>query len=293
MGRKILGIGGVFLFVGLASGLGQETPSAGGIPAASLSNSECSGFVSGTPLDNNIYVFSGADNDSRMLDRQIRNSHYVYLRTRKGENLTQGIEYRLVRRAREKFFEGWFASGLTPIRMFGRASWYPEQDASIRSLGHPYEDVARVKVTTVTPQGAVAEVTFACGPVNANDIAIPYQVRPVPSLVPGAQLDRFAVLPKDKQLGAITAAANNAGMLGNGSLAYVNLGESDGVHAGQRLRIFHIDRYVVEGWWAAAQDTPVETVGEMIILSTQERSSVAIIVRAIREISLGDGIVQE
>jgi len=152
--------------------------------------------------------------------------------------------------------------------------------------------VGRAKVVAVREERAVAEVTFACGPVSLDDIAILYQARPIPEYKEADKFDRF-VPPNGKQLGAITAAAFNAGAVGVGRMVYINLGELDGVRAGNTFRIFHISRdYLLQGI-LGPPDLPRESVGELVVLTTQEKSSVGIVVRSIRDISLGDGIELE
>lgn len=297
MVRKILGLVGVFL-LGCAQGLAQNTdpaPQAAAapqVPAASTSEIECSGFISGNPIPEETWVFDGADNDLRSHYRQYKTGEHVFLRGGGKEAAAVGTEYRLVRPAMAWRSRWLFAGGLEPLRAFGQASWYPAQDWSIRSLGSAYEDVGRVKVVALSSEGSSAEVTFACGTIAPGDIAIPYLARPIPTYTPGMQAARFAPLGS-APLGAITAANSNAGALGMGSIGFLNLGEADGVHAGQRYRVFHIDRDLVEGWWKSAPNTPAETVGEMVVLFTKEKSSVAIVINSLREIDLGDGVVPE
>jgi hypothetical protein len=159
-------------------------------------------------------------------------------------------------------------------------------------MGTAYEDVGKVKVVTVTPQGAVAEVTASCGPIRPNDLAIPYQPRTAPQYTPGAQLHRFA--PSNNKLwGIIAAGVGNTAYLGVGSMAYLNLGQSHGVSPGQRFRIFRIFRDVSNAGFRILPETPRETIGELVILSVQEFSSVGMVVQSQREISLRDGVELE
>jgi hypothetical protein len=275
--RKLIVVAGVFLFLAVSRGIAQEPASeAPAIPAATHSEMDCSGFIAGSPVSTDRYVFDGADNDLHGDVRQFGIGEFVYLRSRTGAGFAVGNEFSVVRSAKELM----------------RTKWYAGQGSSVRSLGYPYEDVGRVKVTAVTPYGAVAEITFGCGPVRLGDIALPYQPRMIPQYTPKARVDRF-VLPNGRLVGAITAASNNAGTIGVGKIAYVNLGREDGVSPGQRFRIFHIIREQTgEGFWAYPE-TPRETLGELVILSTQERSSVAMVVSSTREIALGDGIELE
>jgi hypothetical protein len=275
--RKLILLAGVFLLLAVTRGLAQEpVAEAAAIPAATQSEMACSGFIAGSPVSTDLYVLDGADNDSHVAVHQFATGDFVYLRSRSGGAFAVGNEFSVVRSAKELM----------------RIKRYDGQGASVRSLGSAYEDLGKVKVVSVTPQGAVAEVTFACIPIVPSDIVMPYQARVIPQYTPGAQLDRF-VLPNGKLVGAITAAANNAGTVGTGRIAYINLGREDRVSPGQRFRIFRIFREETgEGLWAYPE-TPRETLGELVILSTQDRSSVAMVVSSRREIALGDGIELE
>jgi hypothetical protein len=179
------------------------------------------------------------------------------------------------------------------LPLYGRAIWYSGQGRAIRSLGETYEDVGKVKVIATTRQGLVAQVTFACGPLARNDIAIPFQPRPIPSYDRSLKFDRFTPLPEKSTKGFIAAAQGNAGALSNDSVAYVSLGAKDGAQAGQRYRIFHVDRDLLGGWRPWGNNTPTETIGELVILFAEETSSVGIVTSNVREIYLGDGVTPE
>jgi hypothetical protein len=273
--RILILLGAICLF-GAVSAFGQEgPPTAAAYPIASSTDMNCSGFISGQPVSNDIYLFDGADNDSLGYVRAWLTGEHVFLRSRGGASMAVGTEYRLVRSAKDLL----------------HVNWYDGQGASIRSLGSPYQTTGRVKVVRTTPEGAIAEVTTACRMITRDDIAIPVVNRPSPQYTP-SQLDRYAP-PNGKILGAITAGVDNASFFGQGKLAYINLGTSDGVAAGQKFRVFHILRDEPAGAWTLPADGPRQTVGELIVLSTEEKSSLAMVTQSIREIRLGDGIELE
>jgi hypothetical protein len=261
----------VLIVVSLAA-LAEEAPTE---PVASRSQADCSGFIAGSAVARDTYVVGGTDDDFHLPLRQFTRGQFVFLRSRRVAGVAVGEEFALVRPAKELF----------------RTAWYPGQHWSMHTLGHVYQDVGRVKVTRVTLEGGVAEVTFACGPVFRGDIAMPYQARAIPEYAPSKEFDRFAP-PNGKKLGAITAAMDDGALLAAGSMAYVNLGASDGVRVGQRFRIFRIDREGQRGLFAFPP-TLRESLGEMVIISTYERSSVGIVLNSLRDISLGDGIEAE
>ena len=276
MKRTILSVAGLLFLSATMSSLAQEPQAvpATAVPAATVAEIECSGFIPASALPEDFYIFDAADNDFHHPNHQFASGDYVYLRSRIGTMAGVGAEYRVVRPAKE---------------LMMRTSWYPGQTWSLRALGKVYEDVGRVRVVSVTPQAAVAQVAFACGPIRLGDLALPHQARAIPEYTPSAGLDRFA-LPNGKTVGTITAAASNGGFLGVGSIAYVDIGEGNGARPGQRYRIFHMRRLFPAGGLLSAWQTPRETIGELVILSTQERSSVAIVVASVREIAAGDGI---
>ena len=278
MYRKHISLAGVFILLAVARGLAQEaaTEPAAAIPAATETEMNCSGFISGTQLSNDRYIFDGADNYLRASLRQFQQGDFVYLRSRTGANSAVGTEFSIVRSAKELM----------------RIKWYDGQGSSVRSLGFFYEDVGRIKIARVTPHGAIAEVTFACGPVRPGDIAVPYQPRPIPQYTPSGNPDQFS-LPNGKLAGTITAGVDNTAYFGAGSRAFINLGQSDGVSPGQRFRIFHIIREGASAGFKTLPEPPREIIGELVVLATQEKSSVVMVVNSSREISLGDGIELE
>lgn len=278
MYRKLISLAGVFLVLAVTGGLAQEPGAepAAAIPAATETEMNCSGFISGTQVSAERYIFDGADNDFRASLRQFAVGDFVYLRSRTGGTFAVGNEFALVHSANELM----------------RIKWYEGQGGSIRSLGFAYEDVGRVKVVTLSPHGAIAQVTFACGPVSPGDVAIPYQPRAIPQYTPSGKPDRFS-LPNGKLAGAITAGVDNTAYFGAGSRAFINLGQADGISPGQRFMVFHIIRDSMNEGFRTMPEPPREITGELVVLATHEKSSVAIVVNSSREISLGDGIELE
>jgi len=275
--RRILSIVGVFLLLGAAMALAQEasnTP-ATPVPAASDYDVNCSGFISGAKLPMDIYVVDGVDNEFHAPLRQYTGGDYVFLNQRAGTNYAVGAEYSLLRLGSEIF----------------RTSRYDGEHRYLRSLGTPYVDVGRVKVTQVTQQGAVAQVTFACGAIYPGDFALPYKPREIPQYTPTKDFDRFAPA-NGKKHGGIVAGRNNPAVFEKGSIAYINLGASDGVQAGQVFRIYHAEPLIMGGL-LYYPEKPRESVGEMVILSTQEKSSVGIVVRSLRDINVAEGVELE
>jgi hypothetical protein len=259
----------------VAVALGQQTPQASPIPAATPSQADCTGFITASNVPEDIIVLDGADNDLQSPIRQFTTSESIYLYSRRKASFSVGEQFALVR----------------PAKVLFRTTRYSGEHWTIRGLGKPYEDLGRVQVTHVTPEGAVAEVSSACGPILPGDIAVPYQPQTIPDYVP-AKLDRFPV-PNGKIQGTIVAARDNFASLGTGDIVYFNFGQKDGAEVGQRYRIYYSLSSPRHSASSVHAPAPRETLAEAVVLSTQERSSVAIIVDSVRDVNVGYGVELE
>jgi len=256
----------------------QETGAASSvsIPVAVRSQADCTGFIASPSVPRDLFVVGGADDDFHSVVRQFVAGESVFISQPKGGGIAVGAEYSVVRPAEELF-----------ITMH-----YQGERSGIGKLGKPYEDVAKVVVTHVNPEGAVAKIAFSCGSIVPGDTLVPFQPRPIPQYTITKPLDHFAPLVQDKPHGRITASHNNFGYLGQGTVVYLNLGEKDGTSVGQRFRIYKVLPRHPTGF-LSSQPTPPETIGEAVVLSVQGKSSTAMVVASYREISSGDYVERE
>jgi len=273
--RRILSLAVAFSVLPVALALGQQAPAASPASAATLSQADCTGFISANNVPTDIIVLNGSDNDLESSIRQYTVGDSVYLYSRTGVRFAVGQEFSLFRPGKELF----------------RTTRYDGEHWTLRKLGKPYEDTGRIQVTHVMPQGAVAEVRFACGPIYPGDIAVPYQPRITPQYVP-TTLDRFA-LPNGKVQGTIVAARNNFAALANGDVVYLDLGEKSGARAGQLYRVYYRLPRHGHRTFTGPPSIPRETLAEIVVLSTQEKSAVGIIVNSKRDVYIGYGIELE
>lgn len=275
MSTRTLSAALVWFIFPVALVLAQQTPPASPIPAASQSQVDCTGFITTSHVPTEIIVLDGANNDFESSVRQFTPSESIYLYSRGNPEFIVGEQFSLLRPAKELF----------------RTTRYSGEHWTVHTLGKPYEDVGRVQVTHLTPEGAVAKVSFTCGPIYPGDIAVPYVPRTIPDYVP-AKLDRFP-LPNGKIQGTIAAARNNFASLAMGDIVYLNFGEKNGARVGQLYRVYYslpsLGRWALFGY----PSEPRETVGEVVVLSTQEKSSVAIIVNCTRDLNVGYGVELE
>jgi hypothetical protein len=273
----------------------SQVPQSRPIPAATFSEFHCSGFISASPISTAIRVFNGADNDMYEPLHQFTGGDLVYLRRSDPTRFVVGQAYSLVRPENGFYGLTLWPSGMLENQILPPASRYVLQRWHITSLGRPYNNTGLVRVVKVTAQGAIARVVFTCNGINPGDIAVPYVPEPIPQYVPATHLARFAP-PNGKLEGVIVGASASGDYLAEGSMAFLNVGQRNGVTAGQRFRIFAIFRFSLPQDLQGSKPqgaTPRETVGELIILHVHRKSSVGIVVKSLREIEIGDGVELE
>jgi len=266
------------LFVPAAYAQSQETGNVSlfNKPAATRSQSDCTGFVADPSLPTDLTVLGGGDDDFHSAARQFVQGESIFINQHKQLNMAVGAQFYVVR----------------PADVLFRTMHYSGERWDIRKLGKIYEDVAQVQVTHVNPDGVVAKITFSCGPVMPGDTLVPFQARPIPQYIVSGPLDHFAPLDTGKQHGRITASRNNYGSVGNDFVVYLNLGEKDGAKPGQRFRIYKRLPPHPTGFMSS-EKTPPETIGEAVILTVQAKSSAAMVISGYREIASGDYVEAE
>jgi hypothetical protein len=265
------------------------------IPAATFSQFECSGFIAAKGVPDSVRVFNGADDDLYEPLHQFATGDYVYLRRSDHQPFIVGQAYSLVRPENGFRLQPVWLPGMIENQILPPGSLYPLQRLKIESLGRPYDRTGIVRVSKVTPQGAIAKVVFTCNGISVADIALPYVPQALPAYNPSIHPSRFA-LPNGKLSGIIVAGAGAATYLGQGSIGFVNIGKKDGVLPGQRFRIFAIFRDNLPEDLQGAKPrgrTPRETVGELVILHVRAKSATGIVVHSLRQIAVGDGVELE
>ena len=265
------------------------------IPAATFSHFECSGFIAAGGVPDVVHVFNGADDELYEPLHLFTIGDYVYLRRTDNRPFTVGQAYSLVRPENGFDLQPVWLSGMLENQILPPASLYALQRFKIKSLGRPYNRTGIVQVTQVTREGAIAKVIFTCNGINVADIGLPYVPPAIPNYTPSHHLSQFT-LPNGKLTGIIVADSHSGFYLAQGSVGFLNIGKRDGVLPGQRFKIFIIPRdYLpqdLQGIKPGGQ-TPRETVGELVVLHTDERSATGIVVKSMREVVVGDGVELE
>jgi len=150
-----------------------------------------------------------------------------------------------------------------------------------KKLGTKIETTGWVKVVTVDENTACAVVEQACHDIHAGDYLRPFEKVNVPLVVKRATEPCCA--PSNGKLNRhIVDLQDDAMIGGQGHLVAVDAGTDDGVSPGS---VFTVYRVVYP-----SVPTPRNVVGEVTVLSTQPRTSIAKITYSRQEVVVGDQI---
>jgi len=259
----------------------------------------CAGFINNQLLPNANFVGGGLETP---FSTQFGSGEVVYL-TGKGYEL--GKRYTLARELRDP----------------NRYEMFPGQFAMLKAMGQPYAELGIAQIVDVRNKMAIARIDFSCAPVVPGDLVIPFVEKPQISFRPPMRFDRF-VPPSGKQSGRIVLARDFDSELGTGHKVYMNLGSNQGIKAGDYFRAFRtyetdlhtpIDSLSFKA--STAEDTqtkppsveqhtfnrtngpeihvadfPRRAVGEIVVLSTTPTTSTGMILFALEDVHIGDGV---
>jgi hypothetical protein len=233
--------------------------------AASYSDTYCSGFIAEGEISR-IGEVLGAEEGVQK--NELITGDLVYLGNGTQSNFQKGQELFIIRSLRK-----------------------------IKNLGTLYSDIAHVKIVDIQDNVVVGEIVFSCQSLVVGDWVMAPQSRLLPPAGADGGIDRFAP-PTGKAEGQIIESKWKEVQLGQSSIVYLNVGTSQGVQVGSRLRI---SRPAGEGavsvynreFYAKLGKTahfPRQIMGDCVILQAEENSSTAIITTSREEISIGDRV---
>ena len=147
-------------------------------------------------------------------------------------------------------------------------------------LGRVYGTPGRLRVICAQEHSAIAEISYSCMDVQIGDYVVPFEPIPVP-LARRTQFVTMCDTPNGKVTGHIVVTRLGETPIGTDSVVYLDLGEADGLSAGDFLTVYR----------ASGRAEGVRTIlGEASILTTRSRTSVAIITMMTDTIYAGDSV---
>ena len=249
----------------------------------------CSGFITTEKVPDKIFVAAGHNTPDQ--SRYAGKSDVIFLH---GAGLKEGERYQIVRHVKDT----------------NHYEIYSGQKSAVHNAGEPYFEMAIVQVNEVQKDTGIATFELSCADVMPGDIAIPLVEREAP-LFRKVTLERYAP-PSGKPQGRILMAKEFDSFLGSKYKAYISIGADKGLKPGDYLRATRTYSYTYHDPEAGLsrkaseyEDTqvhpqklpvgdlsslPRRTLGDMIVLQVHAKSATAMVLTALEDIHVGDGV---
>jgi outer membrane protein OmpA-like peptidoglycan-associated protein len=249
----------------------------------------CSGFITTEHVPEKLFVAAGHNSPDQ--SRYAGTTDVIFIH---GAGMKVGDRYQIVRHVRDT----------------NHYEIFPGQRAAVHDAGEPYFELAIVRITDVQKETGIAHFELSCADVMPGDIAIPLVERQAPEFRTVA-LERYAP-PTGKQQGRIIMAKEFDTYLGSKYKVYLSIGADKGLKPGDYLKATRTYSYqyhdAVDGLSLKAsnyEDTqvnpqklpngdvsslPRKTLGDMIVLQVRQKSATAMILTALEDIRVGDGV---
>lgn len=258
--------------------------------APTASDMYCSGYITSEKVPETHYVVGGWNSPDQTKYASSNDWMYIY-----GAGLKEGDKLQIVRRVRDP-------NSYEP---------YKGQKAAVKAAGRPYFERGYARVVNVQRNVATAVTELSCGDMIPGDIAIPFVEREKP-LYRNVKLDRFA-LANGKPIGRIIMANEFDTLAATKHKVYLNIGADKGLKVGDYLRAtrtyyrtYTDPEMGLSGKARENEDTmysnapkltkgiitelPRRTIGDMIVLHVHPRSATAMVMTALENMQVGDGV---
>ena len=251
----------------------------------------CGGVVGGKHVKAENYVISGADSNNKITFSQFDD---VFINEGADKGVKVGDQFAITREESD----------------YDPTAWFEWQKSLMNAMGTYVADIGRVRVVSVQPKTAVAQVVLSCDFIQRGDTVEPFVQRPAPTLKSEANFDKYAA-PSGKAKAMVVFAQHFSSLTAAGRTVYVNLGASQGVKVGDYFRIFRYQdnhhetsyqpggmAYAVYGLGSTPRpykwdELPRDVLGEGIVLRTGPNSATVFITNSQREIFAGDYVELE
>jgi Flagellar assembly protein T, C-terminal domain len=276
-------------FAGAGVCNGQTAPATGATTLQpGYTSVYCSGFVKDTRLPGDLYVLSGEQAGYKVVFGQREN---VYINHGSDNGVRVGDRFMVMRQTEDP----------------NRGDWFKGQTKVQNAMGALYADIGQLRVVSVLPKTAVAEVIFSCDYMQRGDIVRPFEERPVPPFKEPGTFDHFAPV-SGKPVGTVVNTRSYQESSGQGTTMYVNLGAAQGVKVGDYIRLFRYNGNDIEtapqsrgyateiyGFGSSPakyqwKDLPREVLGEGIVLNASRNAATVFVTYSSAEIYPGDNV---
>ncbi len=230
-------------------------PISGPLPIGVEADVYCSGYLGGR---DEAFVGRIVNAEKERNQSMFMAGDVLYLDIGAESGVQAGMEFTIVR----------------PSRLVNR--WDSVRD----TVGRLYMTPGRVRILCAQERASIAEIVYSCNEVEVGDYVAPFEPIPVP-LVRRTRPQGICDTPNGKAVGHVVDTRDAVTPVGTGTVVFLDLGEQDGLNPGDFLTVFR----------PSTRAAGLRTVlGEAAILTTRDRTSVAIITSSIDNMGVGDAV---
>jgi len=248
----------------------------------------CAGFYDDQKVPDELRIVSAEQTNGKIT---FASGDYVHINHGSSQGVRVGDRFSVVRAESD------------PMHV----SWFKWQVKLTKAMGTHYLDLGQLRVVSVQPNIAIAQVSFSCDHMQRGDIVRAYQERMVGPYKSAGQFDHFAPV-SGKPVAMVVNSKDNHQVNGLNDTLYVNLGTAQGAKVGDYFRIFRYQgstsevapmtrdyQYKIFGYGSAPKryewrDLPREILGEGIVINASKNSSTMVITYSSIEVYAGDYI---
>ncbi len=183
------------------------------------------------------------------------------------------------------YIDGGRADGLSPGDLLTavRPREMVAHPRSKKPMGQYYHYEGRLRVLSVQDSTAIAEIVMACDMVRSNSMLKVFEPEPVPlrRLTPMRPVNYPAPDEEIAEGASIVYARDTAFSLGSGHLVFIDRGSEDDVAPGDIYTVYRQTRPGV----------PAVVLGEVAVLSSHRRTSLARILSSRYTVYIGDTLL--
>jgi hypothetical protein len=248
----------------------------------------CSGFVTSENVPHDNYIISGEEGQIKIT---FFTRDLVYINRGADQGVKEGDRFEVIR-----------AEKGDPLDQ----EWFKGQFALMRAMGTKYADKGRLRVVHADAKVSTAEVEFGCDLMMRGDLVMPFVERPAPQFKSWAPVDIFAPVSAKSTAGMFVSTRGFGQAINSGTVAYINLGSTEGLKVGSYLRAFRYagptkevvpqesrSAYAMYGWGSAPvkytpDQLPREILGEAIVIRVTGHTATVMVTAMRRDMYVGD-----
>ncbi|MDR3762846.1 MAG: hypothetical protein P4M01_01990 [Acidobacteriota bacterium] len=259
----------------------------------STSQQYCAGFISHNAISRQNHIVASKDAPH---EDEFAGGSVLFIA---GPTLKEGERYSILRETKDP----------------NREEFTPEISRKMARLGRLYQELGWVTVHNIAGKISIASFDFSCDAAVPGDIVVPFEAKPEIS-VRGTDDPINPYVSGNAINGHILGSKDALGLLGTGSIVYLDYGANKGAKVGEYLFIRRgytdaelntVDRISERLPKGAAIEAanpvkvtaddqkklPAHLLGEVVLLDVRETASTGYILRSFAEIQLGDAVEEE